>query len=111
MLEGFHHLFRFAVEELWVAHMQVSAAAEEFFEVLFRSPAAWEERKEKPARCRRCARGESFGQPLGDAENIPRVFVVILHECLASGDGRFPIVAELARDFRLESKVKDIGRA
>ncbi len=46
MLECFHHLFRFAVEELWIAHMQLSAAAEEFFEVLFRSPAAWEERKE-----------------------------------------------------------------
>ena len=46
MLECLHHLFRFPVEELWIAHMQLSAAAEEFFEVLFRSPAAWEKRKE-----------------------------------------------------------------
>ncbi len=81
--------------------MQLPTAAKEFFEVLFRCPAARQERKEKPAGGRRRTRGESFGQPLGDAENVPRVFVVVLHERLASGDGRFPIVSEPASDFRL----------
>ena len=46
MLECPHHLFRFPVEELRIDRMQLSAAAEEFFEVLIRSPAAWKERKE-----------------------------------------------------------------
>ena len=36
MLECLHQLLRFPVEELRIAHMQLPAAAEEFFEVLFR---------------------------------------------------------------------------
>ena len=39
------------------------------------------------------------------------MFVVILHERLTSGDGRFLIVTELARDFRLQGEVQNIGRA
>ena len=61
-------------------------------------------RPEIPAR-------ELLRNSLGNLKNVPRVFVVILHERFASGERILLLVAELARDSFLQVQVQHIGRA
>ena len=103
-LKGLHQLFRFTVKELRVAHIQLPAAAEEFFKALLRrlDGAGGAERKARRVVVA-VPLANLFGDSLGHAKNVSRMLVIILHQRLVRATA-FLVITEPPRDFGLQVK-------
>src|SRR4051794_23002009 len=110
-LERFHHGERVVLEERLIFDKDLSAPRDEFPQV-FLCDGRRRRRAEEAARLRgKTSRRELLRDALRYAKDVPRVFIIVLHERLAQDGGILRGIAEPPGYVLLEIQVEHVGGA